>query len=413
MTSHVRGLAWGLCGLTVAVAAAIVLVAIVDPNAGGPEHVSPSGPTAHDRAAGGYVPYAVLTGIVFATFGVVGAVVAARRPRNPVGWFFVTGALLWGIGVLSSGIYWHLAFGRAHPPATADYLAWLGTWSFLPAFVLLLCLVPLLFPTGAPPSPRWRVVGWTAAVAGGVATVSNAFAPGSLETADFPWVDNPFGIGGLGLATLADVSFVPVGLAALAGLASLVVRYRRAHGIERLQLRWVAVAACLLVVLAVGGDLALDSLVSGAGWLGILLGLLAVAVAVAIALLRYRLYDIDVVVRRTLVYGVLTAVLAGVYVGTVLLLQLVLSPSSDLAIAGSTLAVAALFRPARSRVQAAVDRRFFRHRYDAQRTLEAFAVQVRDKVELPALTGELAAVVHQTLKPAHVSVWLRTPEARP
>lgn len=413
MTRTVKLLAWALCGVTVAVAVAIAVLAIADPSSGGPEHVSPSGPTAHDKAEGGYVPYAVLTAIVFSAFALVGAIVAVRRPRNPVGWFFGAGAFLWALGVFSSGLYWHLAFGRLDPPTAADYVAWLGTWSFLPGFTLLLALVPLLFPTGAPLSPRWRMVGWTAAVAGGLATLSNAFAPGPLETADFAWVDNPFGIEGLGLGTLADVSFVAVAAAALAGLASLVVRYRRARGIERLQLRWVAAAGCLLVVGAVGGTVASGWLGSGAGWGAMLVGLLLVAIAVAVALLRYRLYDLDVVIRRTLVYGVLTAVLAAAYVGSVLLLQLVLSPSSDLAIAGSTLAVAGLFRPARSRIQAAVDRRFYRRRYDAQRTLEVFAARLREEVELAALTGELAGVVHETVQPTHVSLWLRAPEAGP
>ena len=135
-----RRLAWALCGLTVAVAVAIVVVAVADPNAGGPEHVSPSGPTAHDRASGGYIPYAVLSAIVFSAFAVVGALVAVRRPRNPVGWFLGAGALLWATGVLSSGVYWHVAFGRSDPPASAEYWAWLGSWTFLPAFVLLLRL---------------------------------------------------------------------------------------------------------------------------------------------------------------------------------------------------------------------------------------------------------------------------------
>jgi hypothetical protein len=409
VTRSVRQLAWALCGLTVTVAVAIAVLAIADPNAGGPEHVSPSGPTAHDKAEGGYVPYAVLTAIVFSAFALVGAVVAVRRPRNPVGWFFGAGAFLWALGVFSSGLYWHMAFGRPDPPAAADYVAWLGTWSFLPAFTLLLALVPLLFPTGAPLSPRWRVVGWTAAVAGGLATLSNAFAPGPLDTADFSWVDNPFGIEGLGLGTLADVSFIAVGAAALAGLASLVVRYRRARGIERLQVRWVAAAGCLLVVGAVGGEVASGWLGSGAGWAAILVGLLLLAIAVAVALVRYRLYDIDVVINRTLVYGALTATLAGAYVGTVLLLQLLLSPGSDLAIAGSTLAVAALFRPARTRIQAAVDRRFYRRRYDVARTLERFGARLRDEVDLDALGAELRWVVAETMQPDHVSLWIREP----
>jgi hypothetical protein len=414
--NRVRVIAWALCGLTVAVAIAFVVIAIIDPNAGGPENaVSPSGPSPNDKTASGYVPYAIFSGFVFTAFAVVGGVVAARRPRNPIGWFLGIGALCWSLGVLSSTVYWHLAFGRSDQPAAADYVAWLGTWVFLPAFVLLLCLVPLMFPTGAPPGPRWRVVAWAAAVAGGVATLSNAFAPGPLDNADFGWVDNPFGVEGLGLRTLADVAFAAVAIAALAGVISVVVRYRRARGVERLQLRWLVVAVCVLVVGAVGGSAATPLLGEGAGWIGILLGLLGVVVAIAIALLRYRLYDIDVVVNRTLVYGALTATLALAYLGGVLLLELALRPlteSSNLAIAGSTLAVAALFRPARGRIQELVDRRFYRRKFDAARTLEHFGARLRDEVDLDSLGSELRAVVADTMQPAHVSLWLRVPEAR-
>ncbi len=402
-----QALAWAVCALTVAVAFASLVLAIVDPNVGGPAHVSASGPTPQDEPEGGYVVYAALSALVFSAFALVGAIVAIRRPRNPVGWFFGAGALLWSLGVLSGGLYWHMAFGRANPPVAADYVAWLGTWTFLPAFVLLLALVPLLFPTGAPPSPRWRKVGWTAAVLGVVATVSNALAPGSLEAADFPWVDNPFGVGGLELDRLAAVSFPVVGAAALASIASLVVRYRRAHGVERQQLKWVAGAACLLVVAAVGGEVASPWLGSGAGWIGILLGLLCIAIAMGVALLRHRLYDLDVVVNRALVYGALTAILAATYAGTVLLLQLVLSPSSNLAIAVSTLAVAGFFYPARTRVQRLVDRRFYRRKYDAQRTVDSFSARLRDELDLAALSSDLRGVVRETLQPAHVTLWLR------
>ena len=403
-------LAWAVCALTVAAALGSLILAIADPNTGGPAHVSPSGPTANDAPDGGFVPYAALSAVVFSAFALVGAVVATRRPRNPVGWCIGAGALLWSVGVLSNGVYWHMAFGDPSPPAAADYVAWLGTWTFLPAFVLLLSLVPLLFPTGAPPSPRWRAVAWAAAIAGGVATLSNALAPGPLDAADFPWVDNPFGVGGLGLRTLASASFIVVGAAALAGIASLVVRFRRARGIERQQLRWVAGAACLLVAFPVGGEAASSVLGADAGWPGILLGLLCVAIAVAIALLRYRLYDLDVVINRTLVYGGLTAMLAATYLASVLLLQLALNGAtgdSGLAVAVSTLAVAGLFRPARTRIQHAVDHRFYRRKYDGELTVDAFSARLRDQVDLGALEHELGTVVRETLQPAHVSLWLR------
>ena len=194
-----------------------------------------------------------------------------------------------------------------------------------------------------------------------------------------------------------------------------MVRYRGARGIERLQLRWVAAAACLLVLLAVGGSLATPWLGSGAGWLSMLLGLLAVAASLAVALLRYRLYDIDVVINRTLVYGALTATLALTYLGSVLLLQLALSgitEGSGLAVAASTLAAAAMFRPARARIQEGVDHRFYRRKYDAEQTLERLGASLRDEVDLDALGSALRAAAKETMQPASVSLWLRAPERR-
>ena len=238
-----------------------------------------------------------------------------------------------------------------------------------------------------------------------------AFAPGPLE--DYDRVVNPLGASG----AVGDVTEVMLGLgfpmfalAAILSMASLVVRFRRSAGVERQQLRWMA-AAATLVVLGWLLNALLDQAfgINSAYFLPIVL--LSLPVAAAVAVLRYRLYDLDLVVNRALVYGALTALLAGSYLGLVLLLQEVLSPDSDFAVAGSTLAVAALVRPARSRIQALVDRRFYRRRYDAAQTVEAFSGRLRDEVELDALSGELRGVVEETMQPAHVSLWLREPEA--
>ena len=409
---RLRALAWSVCGLTVAVALTSVVVAIADPSSAGPADLGPSGPTAHDRPTDGNRPFAVLAAVVFSTFAVVGGLVASRRPRNPIGWLFGAASLVWMLGVFGNQVYWLLAFGDPHPPAAADLVMWFGNWAVILPIVLLFTFVPLLFPTGAPPGPRWRAVGWTAAVAGGLLTLSTALTPGPLVATDSPWVDNPVGVEGLGFATLAEVFTWFSGASALAAIASLVVRYRRSRGIERLQLRWVATAACLLVAMAVAGDVAAGWLGEGTAWGSLLLGLMAVSAAVAVAMLRYRLYDIDVVINRALVYGALTATLAGSYLGVVLLLQPVLNGvtgDSGLAVAASTLAVAALFRPARSRIQELVDRRFYRRKYDAQLTLANFSAQMRDEVTLELLAAELRGVVLDTMQPAHVSLWLREP----
>jgi hypothetical protein len=399
-------LAWAVCGLTVATVAAAAVVGIVDPNTAGP--VDPSAtPGRGDKVASGGVLVGVLQSLTFCAFAVSGAVMAARRPRNPVGWLFSAAGLFLGLLSLSSGLYWHGYFGDPSPPRSGELLLWIQAWAWIPAVLPLFILIPLLFPTGRPPTPRWRFVGWAVAAGGTLLLVGSAFAPGSLE--NFPWAQNPLGIEGFPGETLAGISFFICAAAALAAIASLVVRYRRSRGVERQQLKWVTAAGALLVVSFAAGGLLTDSVSEQAGWAALVVGLSVVAAAVAIALLRYRLYDLDVVVNRALVYGVLTVTLAGSYLGLVLLLQVVLSPSSDLAVAGSTLAVAALFRPARSRIQRAVDRRFYRRRYDAAHTLERFGARLRDEVDLDSLGGELRGVVAETMQPAHVSLWVREP----
>jgi hypothetical protein len=397
-------LAWALCGLTVALVAAAAIIAIADPNAAGP--VDPSArPGPDDEVAGGGVLVGVLQSLTFCAFAASGAVMAARRPGNPVGWLFSAAGLFLGLLSLSSVLYWHMAFGDPSPSRSAELVLWIQAWVWIPPVLILFTLIPLLFPTGRPPTPRWRLVGWTVAAAGTLMLVGTAFAEGSFE--NFPWARNPLGIEGFPGKTLAGISFFGCVLAALAAIASLVVRYQRSHGVERQQLKWVTAAGALLVLSFVAGGLLTDLVSEQAGWAALVVGLSIVAAAVAIALLRYRLYDIDVVINRALVYAVLTVTLAGSYFGLVLLLQVVLSPSSGLAVAASTLAVAALFRPARSRIQRAVDRRFYRRRYDAARTLELFGARLRDQVDLDSLGGELRGVVAETMQPAHVTLWLR------
>ncbi|MEJ7802706.1 MAG: hypothetical protein WKH68_04950 [Candidatus Limnocylindria bacterium] len=359
---------------------------------------------------GGGVPVAAFEALVLVALSVIGAIVASRQPRNIVGWIVCVIPVSLGFLVLGSHVYWSLALANPGDPHAGELVAWISSWVWIPAMVPALTLFPLLFPTGRPPTPRWRPVAWLALAAIPALFVSQAFTPGPFE--DYP-VANPLGAGesfeGI-VKVIGGTGFALMAVAALASVSSLVVRFRRSHGEERQQLKLVTAAAVLFVVIFA---FPADQLISeDVGFASLLLGLLIIATAVAIAMLRYRLYDFDVVINRTLVYGALTATLAAVYLGSVLLLQLALNgitADSNLAIAGSTLAVAALFRPARARIQEGVDHRFFRRRYDAARTLESFSARLRDQVDLTALDAELRGVVSETLQPAHVSLWLRGP----
>jgi hypothetical protein len=287
------------------------------------------------------------------------------------------------------------------------YATWSISWLWIFAIVPAFAIFPLLFPTGRPQSTSWRVVLWIALAAGAVMWFGTAFVPGPVE--GYPAVVNPVGIDSPIIAWLGWVGFGVLVPTTLAAIASVVIRFRRSTGIERQQLKWVAMAAALLPIAFIGfgaGSNDDDAL----GFALLLTGLLLVAVAVAVAMLRYRLYDIDVVINRTLVYGALSGALAVTYLASVLMLQFVLRPwteTSELAVAGSTLAVAALFRPARTRIQAVVDRRFYRSRYDAARTLDAFANGLRDQVNLDTVGSELLEVARKTVHPTHASLWLR------
>jgi hypothetical protein len=348
------------------------------------------------------------TAVAAGSAATVGAVVASRRPHHPVGW------LLLGLGL--SLTMWGLAFGYtryglvARPGAlpAAGYLAGFANGAIfinlsLTGFVLLLT------PTGSLPSPRWRWWARVQVAALVVAFLTSALAPMPLYP-EYPEIGNPLGVAALDDGPLTAA--FPVGalliLAGLmAGAGSLLSRFRRAHGLERLQLRWLAVGAALaaaallvaLTALVVGDSIILQAAV------GMCVALLPLATGAAI--LRYRLYDLDRIISRTLAYGLLTVLLGLGYAGVVLGLGRLLPQGSSLAVAAATLAVAALFQPLRRRVQAAVNRRFNRRRYDAARIIEAFAARLRDQVDLDALHTELLAVVDQTMQPTRTSLWLR------
>jgi 3',5'-cyclic AMP phosphodiesterase CpdA len=349
--------------------------------------------------------------VVFLTFPTFGALVASRRPRNPIGWILLGAGVAFGVTGFAEGYGVYALYTDPDSLAGGVNMAWLSAWVFIPALFAAPALLFLLFPDGRLPSPRWRPVVWLAVIAPAVAAADASISPGRLEDPPFADVVNPYGLEGADWLVVFSTFGWVGGAAAVAGAAiCMILRLRRARGVERQQLKWIATAAALFALACL---VAVPTYYAGQDEFGaavILLALLAIPIATGLAILRYRLYDIDVVINRTLVYGSVTALLAGAYLGLVLLFQLAFSPLTEensLAVALSTLAVAALFRPARNRVQAVVDRRFYRRKYDTAQTLTLFAARLRDEVDLDALRAELTGVVGETMQPAHVSLWLR------
>jgi len=344
----------------------------------------------------------------------VGAVVASRRPRHRVGWLVV--AL--GLALVAAGLaFSYTRYGLVARPGAvpaADYLAGFANGTVF-LYLSLAGWVLLLTPTGKLPSPRWR---WWARLQ--LAAVALAFLTAVAEPMplypEYPEIGNPLGVAALAGGPLAAA--FPVGaLLILAGLpvgaVSLLLRFRRARGQERLQLRWLAVGAALAAVALAVSLTALvvedtDGVVFQAA-LGVCV--MALPLATGAAILRYRLYDLDRIVSRTLAYGLLTVLLGGGYAAVVLGLGQLLGRDSSLVVAAATLAVAAVFQPARRRVQQVVDQRFNRRRHDAARIIEGFGTRLRDQVDLATLTGELLAAVDQTMQPTRASLWLRSQEA--
>jgi len=372
---------------------------------------------------GGDLPVVVLLlYLPFLAFPIVGALIASGRPENPIGWILLADGLLW---MLVSVTDFYGVYGLALPGSVSFPLvmAGLNNWLWVPAVGLFGTYLLLLFPDGRLPSRRWRLLAWLSGAVIVLASMGVMLAPGPLQ--ELGGVHNPFGVEGVpwvGDAGTAVLRILP--LCMLASATSLVTRYRRSRGEVRQQIKWIAFAASVVVIvylLAVVASFVVPSVTWFAAasplWLNILeyaalVSLTAVPIAVGFAVSKYRLYDLDVVINRTLVYGSLTALLALVYLGGVTAAQAIFrtltgqQEQPQLAIVISTLIIAALFNPLRRRIQSFIDRRFYRGKYDAAKTLEAFSAKLRDETDLDALSNDLVGVIKETMQPAHVSLWL-------
>jgi hypothetical protein len=390
-----RRFAWGLWLLVVLVEGLVLAL-----------HLSNDALSTRELIAG------LATWIPFLAFATVGAVILARRPGNRIGW------LCWAIGfaitvsTLGSKQLWAVLADQDRSSAWA-LLPQLGTMLWLGTLLGLLPFLVLLFPTGRLLSPRWRPVAWTLGLVLGLYLTARLLTPGTIDLGLRVNPDNPFGVESAeGLLRLVQrLAGVVVPILVLAVLASVVVRFRRARGEERQQLKWFTFIVAAELVLLPGLGTVAEQTVPVLGELVVFpVSLSLIPIAIGVAVLKYRLYDIDRVINRTLVYALLTVLLGVVYLAGVFGLGQLLNPvtgESALAVAASTLAVAALFQPARRRVQAVVDRRFNRRRYDAAKTIEAFSTRLRDQLDLDTLSTELLAIVDQTTEPIRVSLWLR------
>jgi hypothetical protein len=339
-------------------------------------------------------------------FGVTGGLIASRHPDNPIGWLFLVASVSAGVGNLA-GSYaeYYIATGNGSASlagAAAEY----GELSWMPFILLPATFLLALFPDGHLVSRGWRPVVWFAALGMAGGFVVEGMYPGPIH--DHPQLTNPFGVNTPLLGPLDGLSLLLIGIGMIGSSISLVLRFRRSHGEQRQQIKWLALAGVVAVVTIVIGTAEYEEIGEDLANAAMMLSVMGLPAAAAVAILRYRLYDIDVVINRALVYGTLTALLAVTYLVSVLLLQLALesfTQGSGLAVAASTLAAAALVRPARARIQAIVDRRFFRRKYDAAQTLAIFGSRLRDEVDLDTVQSDLRAVVAETMQPSHVSLW--------
>ncbi len=347
------------------------------------------------------------------TFSVVGAIIASRQPRNAIGWIFCGIGLVVSLNSLTGSYAEYRLAGGSAPGSLAETAAWFSSWSWTLWLYVPTTFLLLLFPDGRLPSPRWRPVAWCAALGVIGFVAGSALKPGPLE--DFPRITNPYGVDSPILDAVAIAGAILAGASMVASAVSLIVRMRRAGRVERQQIKWLAYGGAVVVgAVFVGGVIAV--------WIGevgislIIIGLLGVPIFTGVAILRYRLYGIDVLINRALVYAPLTAMLALVYAGGVVGLQsafrAISGQESTLAVVASTLAIAALFNPLRRRVQGLVDRRFYRRKYDAAKTMAAFNARLREETDLDTLRADVVGVANATVQPEHASLWLRPDVSR-
>ena len=398
-------LAWYMCAVSLMLVVLGLLFLVV----------SQSAASAPVYAGASVYDFWLVNTVVAVSFSTVGGVIAPRLPpHNPVGWIFCTIGLLAGMRLFVAEYAIVTLLAEPGTPLGrlpgGEALAWVSSWLWVPHIGLFVFLA-LLFPNGRPPSARWRPFAWLVGVVVVVGTVAVATWP---ETAaGFDLTNHPIGI------EVATTAVNPVEIIlytlALMAMSSLVVRLRRSKGVERQQVKWFAYAVVVLAISAILAYVVSETL--GIRWLGrissvlVLVGVVGLPVAMSIAILRYRLYNIDLIINRTLVYGALTAVLVLVYLGSVVLFQdlyrALSGERSQLAVVVSTLVIAALFNPLRRRIQSFIDRRFYRRKYDAAKTLEAFSAKLRGETDLDTLSDDLTGVVRETMQPTHVSLWLR------
>jgi hypothetical protein len=346
------------------------------------------------------------------SFSIIGAIIASRLPANPVGWLFCAAACLIAVAHFSGEYAIYALLARPDSLPAGEALAWLAFWAWIPSIGCIV-LSLLLFPNGRLPSSRWRWLAWLSVLLTIAGAVWVALSPGAIG--NLGSIRNPLGIEGLPSGYKPVQTIMSV-LLFVAAVSTLGLRLLRTRGIERQQIKWPAYTA----VVATCGSVLYDTAISetiGSRWLEwaafvvVIAALVGFPISIGIAIVRYRLYEIDTLINRTLVYGSLTAILAAVYFGAVVLLQrvfvLLTGEKSTLAVVVSTLLIAALFTPLRRRIQSFIDRGFYRRKYDAAKTLEAFSAKLRNDTDLATLSDDLVGVVRETMQPSHVSLWLR------